>query len=188
MLTNSNDRNFTIDKIKTIHDLNKFLNIITYEKKNKANESSSRISFIENGSNSRIETKIFSKSDNKVGEFSVISLTQNDLENLYNSIKELWGKDIFKFSSFYDSFTNILPASLFKDNDLNMQKFLDGVLALNEMLKLLKTNERKTANLEYFGGSSQSGSIKFNGLFEKGYKLIAYSPTGLRHKILFEAN
>ena len=188
VLTNSNDRNFTIDKIKTIHDLDKFLNIITYEKKNKASESRSRISFIENGPNSRIETKIFSKSDNKVIEFSVISLTQNDLENLYNYIKELWGKDIFKFSSFYDSFTHILPASLFKDNDLNMQKFLDGVQALNEMLKLLKTNERKTANLEYFGGSSQSGSIKFNGLFEKGYKLIAYSPTGLRHKILFEAD
>lgn len=109
----------------------------------------------------------------------MIDITKNELIDLFTDIKKKFNTEIFAYS-------------IIKNIGLNMNVELkdfsiEELLELdNELLKLLKTNERKTADLRLIGMSSMSGTIGMNKKLSRGMKFISESVTGYYHKILFE--
>ena len=57
-----------------------------------------------------------------------------------------------------------------------------------ELLQLLKTNERKTADLTIIGKASSTGTLLCGKKIEKGTKFISESVTGYYKKVLFEVS
>lgn len=187
MLQNYIDRNFSMNSIKLIHDIDKINEIILYEEKNKylSDLNKSRIKYINNMNNSEIYLN-YRKPDLTKNDFKYykLVLNNNDLEILYSEIKTLWDKDLFKFENISKILSKI-DSKLF-DNIPDRSSLISAVKALTEMLLLLKTNERKYADLSYFKLAKNAGKLSFCGTFKKGMRLLSYSPTGLRSKILFE--
>ena len=57
---------------------------------------------------------------------------------------------------------------------------------INQLLGLLKTNERKAADLTLIGMSKNSGVLTMGIKLIQDSKLISYSITGLRKKVIYE--
>ena len=72
--------------------------------------------------------------------------------------------------------------------DIKLEEYtLSELIEINsELLKLLQTNSRKTANLKLVGLSSNSGTILISKKLTRGMKFIAESVTGYYKKVLFE--
>lgn len=108
-----------------------------------------------------------------------IALENQELEKLYQTIKTMFSKEIYSFSNIVN-ICGELPECL---NHLNID---DKVYTLNELLRLLKTNERGTADLTTINMSSTCGTLLFNGTIQPGTQIIAESVTGYYTKVLFE--
>ncbi len=108
-----------------------------------------------------------------------IALENQELEKLYQTIKTMFSKEIYSFSNIVN-ICGKLPECL---NHLNID---DKVYTLNELLRLLKTNERGTADLTTINMSSTCGTLLFNGTIQPGTQIIAESVTGYYTKVLFE--
>lgn len=186
VLKNFIDRNFSMKEIKLIHDIDKFNDVIAYEKKNKIfdNEICSRIKF-SSDENNKISFKykandlLNNKTINKT-----ISISDVELKSLFEKILKLWNKDIYSYSNIKILYGNISKIEIDYAND--RASLINFMEAISEMLFLLKTNERKAADLTFFNLPKNSGIITFGGALDQGTKLISYSPTGLKKKIIFE--
>ena len=107
----------------------------------------------------------------------------------YNEINELYEEIIRKFNSKTYCYSNILNiGNLLIENN---SKFLDlnigeKLLLINELLGLLKVNERKTADLTIIGGKKTAGVIKISEKLHKGQKIIYESVTGFYNKVVWD--
>ena len=165
LFKNAIDRNFDVNSIRIIHDIDKYFSIPEKER-------DKQIKFI----NDKI---IISDVKNQ----RQISISLNDLDYLYQKIYEMYGKDTYSFSNIkkiYYSLPNVLDDK-FKHDDYKTKLYL-----LNQLLSLLKTNERKSADLTAIGLAKHSGVLQYNIKLVSGMKLIKYSITGLKKKVLYE--
>ncbi len=112
-----------------------------------------------------------------------IALERLEVEALLLYLKTMYQKPIYQYSVIQKIFReiNINHSEAFKT--LDFEKLIELIY---QLLSLLKTNERKTADLEYFGGKKKTGKLYFNSILENGTKFIAESPTGYYRKVLFE--
>ncbi|MCR4661801.1 MAG: type II CRISPR RNA-guided endonuclease Cas9 [Clostridia bacterium] len=109
-----------------------------------------------------------------------IVLTDSDLFVLFKDIKLLFSKDIY-------SFTIIRSISQKMDEKVFEVLSLDGkIKLLSSLLDLLKTNERKLADLSSIGLSKQSGVLKISKTLKPGQLFVSESITGFYKKTLFE--
>lgn len=105
-------------------------------------------------------------------------LTKEDLDSLYQEIYDLFSKKCFGYSNI----KNILNL-MENGKSLDMENKIE---VINQLLRLLKTDERNDANLTIIGGSSHSGVMAISKTLKPGDKIIRYSYTGYYKHILFE--
>lgn len=165
VIKNATDRNFDINCIRIIHDIDKYFAIPEKERDNQVKFSNNNIII----------------SDIKNQRQIAISLA--DLDYLYDKIHSMFSKDIYAFSNIrniYSKMPNKLDDSFAKD-DYKTKLYL-----INQLLGLLKTNERKSADLTSIGLSKNSGIMLYNIKLIPGLKIVNYSITGLKKKVIYE--
>lgn len=164
-IRNAQDRNFDINSIRIIHDIDKYFNIQEKDRDNTFKFDGNKINLA-----------------NVEGQKS-IDITLEDLDYLYNKIYLMYGKDIYAFSNIKNIYSK-LPKTLnerFKNED-----YKEKLELINQLLRLLKPNESNSANLISIGLSNGSGELRIGKTLSSGTKLVAYSITGLRKKVLYE--
>lgn len=186
-IKNGFDRNFKKEDMRTIHMITKFIKV--YELNDCFENCNPRIEF---GINENTNSYIQLKNGNDC------FLIDEDIEHLYNSIFELWNKPMYniattrtlieKISRNYDSW--------FKNRILSKERFINIIYILNEMLKYLKTNDSSTLKLKdnYLKDNKDNkekkdkgtGVLKFGILLYKGMKIVSYSITGFKTKVLYK--
>lgn len=161
LIQNLKDRNFSYNAIRIIKNIDKYIN---YKKYNiLMNESPKRI---------EISPTISQKEG--------ISITYDDCINLFNEIKNNYKKDIYNYS-IIRKISEVLEKC-------DVQQFSIGCLIdlISQLLILLKTNERRTANLTFIGLKEKSGTITMSPTLKPGTKFISESITGHYKKLIFE--
>ncbi|MGM9969485.1 MAG: type II CRISPR RNA-guided endonuclease Cas9 [Anaeroplasma sp.] len=108
-----------------------------------------------------------------------MEINKNETKLLLNSIIEKMSKKVYSYSNI----TNIYKKMTEWQGDLDIERY---VFVCYELLKLLQTNTRQTANLKDIGLSSFSGTLKINKKLKSGMKFISESITGYYNKVLFE--
>lgn len=186
-IKNGFDRNFKKEDMRTIHMITKFIKV--YELNDCFENCNPRIEF---GINENTNSYIQLKNGNDC------FLIDEDIEHLYNSIFELWNKPMYniattrtlieKISRNYDSW--------FKNRILSKERFINIIYILNEMLKYLKTNDSSTLKLKdnYLKDNKDNkekkdkgtGVLKFGIHLYKGMKIVSYSITGFKTKVLYK--
>ena len=186
-IKNGFDRNFKKEDMRTIHMITKFIKV--YELNDCFENCNPRIEF---GINENTNSYIQLKNGNDC------FLIDEDIEHLYNSIFELWNKPMYniattrtlieKISHNYDSW--------FKNRILSKERFINIIYILNEMLKYLKTNDSSTLKLKdnYLKDNKDNkekkdkgtGVLKFGIHLYKGMKIVSYSITGFKTKVLYK--
>ena len=109
-----------------------------------------------------------------------ILLTKKEIEDLYNEIVCKYQKSIYNYSIINSICTKA------KSVDINLYTFENALYIITELLKILQTNSRKTADLRLIGLSKTSGTITMTKKLKVGMKFIAESVTGYYTKTLFE--
>lgn len=168
LLTNFMDRNFSYDDLITIKKIDK------YNKQKLLNY------------NFEISDDAITILKAPTPEQNDIKLSKKELLDLYISINKMYHKDIYSFNIIIKICKN-LPQTL--DDLLGgfaLEEVDKAIALINELLKLLKTNERTTADLTSIGMSKNSGTLTINKKLHKGMKFYSYSVTGLRRKLLYE--
>lgn len=186
-IKNGFDRNFKKEDMRTIHMITKFIKV--YELNDCFENCNSRIEF---GINENTNSYIQLKNGNDC------FLIDEDIEHLYNSIFEMWNKPMYniattrtlieKISRNYDSW--------FKNRILSKERFINIIYILNEMLKYLMTNDSSTLKLKdnYLKDNKDNkekkdkgtGVLKFGIHLYKGMKIVSYSITGFKTKVLYK--
>lgn len=188
-IKNGFDRNFKKEDMRTIHMITKFIKV--YELNDCFENCNPRIEF---GINENTNSYIKLKNGNDC------FLIDEDIEHLYNSIFELWNKPMYniettrnlieKISRNYDSW--------FKNRILSKERFINIIYILNEMLKYLKTNDSSTLKLkdnylkdnkdnkEKKDKGKDAGELNFGIHLCKGMKIVSYSITGFKTKVLYK--
>ena len=73
--------------------------------------------------------------------------------------------------------------------DLEKNYSIEELISLNSnLLQLLKTNERKNADLSLINLSKNSGTLLISKKLKPGMKFISESITGYYKKVLYEVN
>lgn len=108
-----------------------------------------------------------------------VVLHRNELEKLYFDIKNKYQLKIYSFSTIKTIY-NQMPIDL---SNFSIQNLIE---LLSELLNLLQTNSRKTADLTLISMSKFSGSLRITKKLLPGMKLISKSVTGYYQKVLFE--
>ena len=106
-------------------------------------------------------------------------LTNEELNIIFNELIRLYSKKVYSYS-------NILSISQYLSSitiDITLDK---KIFVCYEMLKLLQTNSRQSANLKDLGLSVNSGILTISKKLKPKMKLISESPTGYYSKVLFE--
>ena len=160
LIKNLNDRFFSYSDMLTIKKIDKYLDFIS------KNEH-----VVENGN-----MIIISKA--KEGNNDVI-LTEKEIDNLINRILQMYATATYNYGNIVSISDNIR-------NNFQSLKLSSKIEVINELLKLLKTNERKLADLTKIGLSKNSGVLKINKKLSKGTKIILESYTGYYKKVLYE--
>lgn len=188
-IKNGFDRNFKKEDMRTIHMITKFIKV--YELNDCFENCNPRIEF---GINENTNSYIQLKNGNDC------FLIDEDIEHLYNSIFELWNKPMYnitttrtlieKISRNYDSW--------FKNRILSKERFINIIYILNEMLKYLKTNDSSTLKLkdnylkdnkdnkEKKDKGKDAGDLNLGIHLYKGMKIVSYSITGFKTKVLYK--
>lgn len=164
-IQNAIDRNFDINSIRIIHDIDKYFNIPEKDR-----------DYIVKYNNGKI---ILADVEGQMP----ISISLADLDYLYANIYKMFSKQIYAFSNITNIYSN-LPTTL--NDKFNNDDYKNKLYLINQLLCLLKTNEIKTADLLNIGMSKGSGELRISKKLPKGAKLVAYSITGLRKKVLYE--
>lgn len=159
LLINLNDRNFNYNNYNTIRKIEKYYDLIKKGNKVTITENSIILS---------------PKTDVSDG----IILDNIELDNLFDDIKNKYSSDVYSYSIIKDISSHLHNYYSF---DLENKIYI-----INELLNLLKTNERKTANLEKIGKSSNTGTLILGFKLPIGIKFISESITGYYSKVLFE--
>lgn len=103
----------------------------------------------------------------------------NECQALLDEIISLFKKDIYA----YDIINKI--ASNLEENKQNLT-LINLIKVLTEVLVLLKTNERGTADLTLINMNKDTGTLRINKTLKPGMKFISESPTGYYRKVIFE--
>lgn len=167
LLKNAKDRNFDYKSIEIIHNIDKYLNMVS-EKNNKYVVEQDKI--------------ILHSTKKHNGKFynHNIEITRENLDYLYKQIINLYSKDIYVNLTQTKAIIDLMKTSNFK-LEIN-----DYVLLISNILDFLKTNERKTIDLSLINGVKNAGIMRINSKLRTGMKFIQYSYTGLKEKVLYE--
>lgn len=157
---NANDRIFSKEAMKTIKKIDKYLD----NKKFEINMSESDTEII------------LSPARNE--ETKTIILKKEEVINLFNELNRMYNKEIYSFNSIIT-----LKNNIDKCYELSLKEMIN---VLSEMLKLIKTNERKEANLKILNLAEHFGIITINKKLKLGMKFISESITGYYKKVLYE--
>lgn len=109
-----------------------------------------------------------------------IEIVKNDCKILLNEIMKMYKKDIYGFS--------VIKKLGNQLDNINFDEYTMETLMkiVTELLKLLKTNEKKAADLRSIGGSNNSGILYISKTLKPGMKFVSKSVTGYYKKIIFE--
>ena len=165
VLKNAIDRNFDINLIRIIHDIDKYFNIPEKDRDTIVKYNNGKIILAD------VECQM------------PISISLADLDYLYANIYNMFSKQIYAFSNITNIYSN-LPTTL--NDKFDNDDYKNKLYIINQLLCLLKTNERKSADLVSIDLSKNSGILLLSSKLPKGAKLVAYSITGLRKKVLYE--
>lgn len=162
VLKNMQDRNFNYNNMVIIKKIEKY----------QSNQKLGNKMMIEN------ERVIISPAKNEKCE--EISLTTGEVLSLITDISKMYHKNVYAYSSIISIMKLINYEQLI---NLDICKLITFA---SELLNLLKTNERKTANFELVGGKKAVGTLYRSANLKKGLQFISESPTGYYKKLLFE--
>ena len=109
---------------------------------------------------------------------SSIELSINECDSLFDELIKKYKKNIYNYS-----FTQSIIENKDKFYNLN---FKEKIEVIHEMLTLLKTNVRSSANLELIGLSKNFGILTIGKALKPGMKFISESITGYYKKLLLE--
>ena len=115
----------------------------------------------------------------KNNECNEIVLTRKEIIDLLLDIRKKFSMDVYGFSII----KNISYQLSFDESKLGI---VDIISLTFELLQLLKTNERKTADLRIIEMSKSSGTLSMSKKLAPGMKFISESITGYYKKVLFE--
>ena len=101
--------------------------------------------------------------------------------NIMQEIKKVYSKDIYAYAPIIS-----LTAKLNEISDYSSYKTEDLVKMISEILILLKTNERGTADLSTINLAKNYGTFYLNKKLSSGMKLMAESITGYFEQEIFE--
>ena len=188
-IKNGFDRNFKKEDMRTIHMITKFIKV--YELNDCFENCNPRIEF---GINENTNSYIKLKNGNDC------FLIDEDIEHLYNSIFELWNKPMYNIATTRNLIEKISRNydSWFKNRILSKERFINIIYILNEMLKYLKTNDSSTLKLkdnylkdnkdnkEKKDKGKDAGELNFGIHLCKGMKIVSYSITGFKTKVLYK--
>lgn len=191
-IKNGFDRNFKKEDMRTIHMITKFIKV--YELNDCFENCNPRIEF---GINENTNSYIQLKNGNDC------FLIDEDIEHLYNSIFELWNKPMYNIATTRNLIEKISRNydSWFKNRILSKERFINIIYILNEMLKYLKTNDSSTLKLkdnylkdnkdnkdnkEKKDKGKDAGVLKLGIQLYKGMKIVSYSITGFKTKVLYK--
>ncbi|CDC44361.1 cRISPR-associated endonuclease Csn1 family [Firmicutes bacterium CAG:449] len=160
VLKNTYDRFFSYEDMKIIKKIDKYLD-------NKSKKVDMNIS------DDKIIISPARSEKNKE-----IVLTLQETNKLLDDIFNMYSKKIYSYSSIKTIIEN-------KNKTINLS-FLDKIIVCSELLYLLKTNERKSADLQLLGQSKDSGILKISKNLPIGTKLIEESYTGYYKKVIYE--
>lgn len=160
LIKNLNDRFFSYSDMLTIKKIDKYLDFISKNEHVVENENMIVISKAKEGNNDVI-------------------LTEKEIDNLINRILQMYATATYNYGNIVSISDNIR-------NNFQSLKLSSKIEVINELLKLLKTNERKLADLTKIGLSKNSGVLKINKKLSKGTKIILESYTGYYKKVLYE--
>ncbi len=110
-----------------------------------------------------------------------IVITVDDCVSLIEEIKKVYSKDIYAYAPIIS-----LTAKLNEISDYSSYKTEDLVKMISEILILLKTNERGTADLSTINLAKNYGTFYLNKKLSSGMKLMAESITGYFEQEIFE--
>lgn len=160
LIKNAIDRIFSYDSILTIKKIDKYMD----NKKNNIFMSEDK------------DKIIISKAKNQNNK--EIVLFKNDMVFLLQEIKAMLSKEIYDFS---------ISRAILGNYDLLYSLSLeDLVYTTFQLLSLLKTNERATADLLNIGLSKKTGVLRISHKLLPGMKFVSESVTGYYSKIIFE--
>lgn len=191
-IKNGFDRNFKKEDMRTIHMITKFIKV--YELNDCFENCNPRIEF---GINENTNSYIQLKNGNDC------FLIDEDIEHLYNSIFELWNKPMYNIATTRNLIEKISRNydSWFKNRILSKERFINIIYILNEMLKYLKTNDSSTLKLkdnylkdnkdnkdnkEKKDKGKDAGDLNLGIQLYKGMKIVSYSITGFKTKVLYK--
>lgn len=188
-IKNGFDRNFKKEDMRTIHMITKFIKV--YELNDCFENCNPRIEF---GINENTNSYIKLKNGNDC------FLIDEDIEHLYNSIFELWNKPMYNIATTRNLIEKISRNydSWFKNRILSKERFINIIYILNEMLKYLKTNDSSTLKLkdnylkdnkdnkEKKDKGKDAGDLNLGINLYKGMKIVSYSITGFKTKVLYK--
>lgn len=107
-----------------------------------------------------------------------VFLKKEELVTLLKEIKTMYSKEIYSFSAITNIVNNI---------NLSINLSIDDLITLcNNLLQLLKTNERKNVDLKLINLSINSGTLILGKKLKPGIKFIWQSITGYYEKVLYE--
>ena len=113
-------------------------------------------------------------------ECNEVKLTRTELDDLFNEILNKYSNKVYSYS------TIVNYCDKLKDIKLDKYTLAELIEINSELLKLLQTNSRKTANLISIGLTKNSGNLRTTKKLSGGMKFIAESVTGYYKKVLFE--
>lgn len=178
VIKNVFDRNFNDKCILTIRKIDKYLS--SPDADSKMNTNNKLYIGIKKGKNGKRKEDVY--------------LTLDELEELYKEILKLYKKPIYSYSNII-SLSNKLKSSLYDYQNIIENKNKENcsfffiksiVLLLNELLTLLKTNEGESADLSIINLPKKAGTLLMSNTLSKGMKIVNYSITGLKKKVIFE--
>lgn len=111
-------------------------------------------------------------------KYQEIILTKNELNELLKEIKTIYSKNIYSFSAMLSIVDNIDISKVFKIEEL--------ITLCNNLLQLLKTNERKSSDLSLIGMSKNSGTFYLGKKLKPGMKFVWESITCYYKKVIYE--
>lgn len=158
-LQNVIDRNFSKNALFVIKKIDKYEGL-------KKNEDLSNVT----------DKLIISPARNN--ETNEVSLNKEELQLLLREILLMYSKKIYSYSTLSDIFEVI---KLDYDYD-----FKTLFTLCNELLKILKTNERKACNLKCVNLPENACRFSMNKKMNPGVKFISKSITGYYKKVLYE--
>lgn len=169
LIKNAKDRFFSKRSMETIKKLDKYLD----------NKKYNNIMPIVN------ESIIISPANGKNNKEIILDI--EELRMLLNNIYELYSKNIYNYSIICDIANTIKSILKQESNDFDY-KIESYIILCNNLLSLLKTNERKIADLTICKKSKNSGVLNISKTLKPGTKFIWQSITGYYEKVLYEVD